>query len=126
MSPPAGTVTVDDRDECPALAVLRRVGDKWSVVVLALLVRRSHGFNELDRSIEGLSRRMLTRTLRSLERDGLIDRTVHGTKSPRVDYAITDLGRTLCSHVSALGSWAAAHKSDLDAAQASFDAKTAA
>jgi DNA-binding HxlR family transcriptional regulator len=70
-------VTVDDHERCPATAVLRRIGDKWSPVLLSLLAERSYGFNELDRSVQGLSRRMLVRTLRSLEREGLISRTLH-------------------------------------------------
>ncbi|SNX55742.1 HxlR family transcriptional regulator [Streptomyces sp. TLI_55] len=70
-------VTVDDHQRCPATALLRRVDDKWSPVLLSLLAQRSHGFNELDRSVQRISRRMLVRTLRSLERDGLISRTLH-------------------------------------------------
>ncbi|MET8139089.1 helix-turn-helix domain-containing protein [Sphaerisporangium sp. NPDC005288] len=110
-------VTVDDHHGCPATAVLRRVGDKWSPVLLSLLARGGHGFNELDRSVEGLSRRMLIRTLRSLERDGLVSRTVHASVPPRTEYALTDLGRSLREHLDALGRWAVTHEAELAAAR---------
>jgi DNA-binding HxlR family transcriptional regulator len=109
-------VTVADHENCPVTSVLRRVGDKWSVVILSVLAHGAHGFNELDRSVEGLSRRMLTRTLRALEEDGLISRTPHWSVSPRVDDALTDLGRSFLEQVRALGLWALAHRSDLEAA----------
>lgn len=111
-------VTVSDHEVCPATSVLRRVGDKWSVVILSVLARGAHGFNELDRSVEGLSRRMLTRTLRALEEDGLISRTIHPSVPPRVGYALTDLGRSFLEPVLALGMWAVEHQSDLAAARA--------
>jgi DNA-binding HxlR family transcriptional regulator len=101
---------------------LRRIGDKWSPVVLSLLARRSYGFNELDRAIEGLSRRMLIRTLRFLERDGLVSRTVHPGVPPRVEYALTDLGRSLRASLKALGEWAVVHDADLQAARVRYDA----
>ncbi|WP_436761307.1 winged helix-turn-helix transcriptional regulator [Streptosporangium sp. V21-05] len=110
-------VTMDDHRNCPATSVLRRVGDKWSVVILSILARGAHGFNELDRSVEGLSRRMLTRTLRGLEEDGLISRTVHPSAPPRVDYALTDLGRSFLEPVLALGLWAVDHRTGLEAAR---------
>ncbi|MFC5827401.1 winged helix-turn-helix transcriptional regulator [Nonomuraea insulae] len=110
--------TVSDHVACPATSVLRRVGDKWSVVILSILARGSYGFNELDRSVEGLSRRMLTRTLRALEQDGLISRTIHPSVPPRVDYALTGLGRSFLEPVLALGLWAVEHQSDLEAARA--------
>lgn len=114
-------VTVDRHQACPATAVLRRVGDKWAPVLLSLLASRSYGFNELDRSIEGLSRRMLTRTLRSLERDGLVSRTVHPSVPPRVEYALTDLGQSLRVRLKALGEWAVSHEADLRAARVRYD-----
>lgn len=110
-------VTVNDHQNCPATSMLRRAGDKWSVVILSVLERGTYGFNELDRSVEGLSRRMLTRTLRGLEGDGLISRTVHPGVPPRVDYALTELGRSFLEPVRALGLWALAHQSDLEAAR---------
>ena len=127
MSPPevGVPVTVDDHQACPATTVLRRVGDKWSPVLLSLLAERGYGFNELDRSVEGLSRRMLIRTLRALERDGLVSRTVQPTVPPRVDYALTDLGRSIRVRLVALGEWAVAHEAELRAAQARYDAGVA-
>lgn len=118
---PAVPVTVTDHQACPATAVLRRLGDKWSPLLLSLLAQHSYGFNELDRSIQGLSRRMLVRTLRFLERDGLISRTVHPGTPPRVEYALTDLGRSLRQHLTALGQWAITHHTDLQAAHLRYD-----
>ncbi|MFJ5266579.1 winged helix-turn-helix transcriptional regulator [Streptomyces sp. NPDC088387] len=115
-------VTVDDHEACPATALLRRIGDKWSPVLLSLLARRTHGFNELDRSVQGLSRRMLVRTLRSLERDGLISRTVHPSTPPRTEYALTDLGRSLRDLLVTLGQWAVVHEGELETARARYDA----
>ncbi len=110
-------VTPTDRADCPATDVLRRVGEKWSVLVLALLHERPYGFNELDRAIHGLSRRILTRTLRTLASDGLVSRreTTH-----RVEYALTDLGRSLLPLVIALGEWAVEHAPQINAARAIF------
>ncbi|MER6137088.1 helix-turn-helix domain-containing protein [Streptomyces sp. NPDC001815] len=115
-------VTVDDHERCPATALLRRIGDKWSPVLLSLLAHRSYGFNELDRSVQGLSRRMLVRTLRSLERDGLISRTLHADTPPRAEYALTDLGRSLRELLNTLGQWAVAHEADVQTAHARYDA----
>ncbi|MBP5889105.1 helix-turn-helix transcriptional regulator [Streptomyces sp. LBUM 1483] len=115
-------VTVDDHERCPATALLRRIGDKWSPVLLSLLAERSHGFNELDRSVEGLSRRMLVRTLRSLEREGLISRTLHDETPPRAEYALTDLGRSLRELLVTMAQWAVAHEAELLTARARYDA----
>lgn len=108
-------VTADDRAACTVGGVLRRVGEKWSVLLLVLLADRPYGFNELDRTVDGLSRRILTRTLRALEADGLVSRT--GTPQ-RVEYALTGLGRSLLPLVVALGEWAVAHQAELGAARA--------
>lgn len=102
--------------------VLSRVGDKWSVLVIALL---SHGplrFSELYRAVEGISHRMLTLTLRQLERDGLVTRTVFPTVPPRVDYELSPLGMTLIEPVMALAEWAEHHRADIEAARTTFDA----
>ncbi|MEU1247427.1 winged helix-turn-helix transcriptional regulator [Micromonospora arida] len=107
-------VTLAHRAACPATDVLRRVGEKWSVLVLAVLRERPRGFNELDRTIHGLSRRILTRTLRTLESDGLISR--HQTPQ-RVEYALTDLSRSLLPLVIAVGEWAVAHAPDIERAR---------
>lgn len=108
--------------DCPIREVLDRVGDKWSVPVVVLLGERTHRFNELHRAIDGISQRMLTMTLRTLERDGLVTRTVHASVPPRVDYALTELGRTLLVPVRALDEWARAHRDDIRAARARHDA----
>jgi DNA-binding HxlR family transcriptional regulator len=115
-------VTVDDHEKCPATALLRRIGDKWTPVLLSLLAQRGYGFNELDRSVQGLSRRMLVRTLRSLERDGLISRTLHAGTPPRAEYALTDLGHSLRELLITLGQWAVAHETDMLTAHARYDA----
>ncbi len=108
--------------DCRAVAsVLARVGDKWSVFVIMVLGNGPRRFNELKRMIGGISQRMLTLTLRGLERDGLVTRTVFPTIPPRVDYELTDLGRGLWKPVEALGQWAHAHQPDIEGARARFD-----
>jgi DNA-binding HxlR family transcriptional regulator len=104
-------------------AVLSRVGDKWSVLVIMLLGDRPRRFNELKRMIGGISQRMLTLTLRGLERDGLVTRTVFPTVPPRVDYELTDLGRGLSEPVKALGAWAHRHQPDIETARQNFDGR---
>lgn len=106
-----------------AREVLNIVGDKWSVLVVERLGREPRRFSELKRSIEGISQRMLTLTLRNLERDGLLTRTVFPTIPPRVDYALTPLGRTLLEPVQALAAWALAHREQMQAARDRFDAQ---
>ncbi|WP_375466336.1 winged helix-turn-helix transcriptional regulator [uncultured Methylobacterium sp.] len=102
-------------------SVLSRIGDKWSVLVVMTLKDGPHRFNELRRIIGGISQRMLTFTLRGLERDGLVTRTVFPTIPPRVEYALTDLGRSLEVPVMALGTWAFAHQAEIQRARARFD-----
>lgn len=110
-------VPVAEYDRCPVTDVLRLVGDRWSLVALALLGRRPHRFNELHRSIEGISQRMLTRTLRNLEAGGLVRRTVYPTTPPSVDYRLTPLGASLLPPLSALADWAVRHEPELAAAR---------
>ena len=105
--------------------VLNRIGDKWSVLIVMILARAPHRFNELKREIDGISQRMLTLTLRGLERDGLVSRTVEPTVPPRVTYALTELGESLTEPVEALGRWAFAHIACIRAAQERFDAANA-
>lgn len=105
----------------PATDILARVGYKWSVLVVILLGNCTKRFNEMRRLINGISQRMLTLTLRGLERDGLVTRTVFPTVPPRVDYALTDLGRSLLGPISALGAWAFGHRQDIDAARLAYD-----
>lgn len=111
--------------DCRGVAsVLSRVGDKWSVLVIMMLSDGPKRFNELKRTINGISQRMLTLTLRGLERDGLVTRTIFPTIPPRVDYELTDLGRGLQQPVKALGEWAIAHLEQIAAARTRFDART--
>jgi len=119
-------VSLQEQGSCPVREVLDRVGDKWSVLAVFLLAERPLRFNELRRSIEGISQRMLTLTLRRLERDGLVSRTVEPTTPPRVEYALTDLGRTLVTAVEALVAWADVHRQDVEAARQAYDASPAA
>jgi DNA-binding HxlR family transcriptional regulator len=108
--------------DCRAVSdVLARVGDKWSVLVVTKLGGGPLRFNELRRSIGGISQRMLTLTLRGLERDGLITRTVFPVIPPRVDYALTALGRDLLEPVSALGDWALRNQTKIARAREQFD-----
>jgi DNA-binding HxlR family transcriptional regulator len=108
--------------DCRAVSdVLSRVGDKWSVFVVSRLGDGPKRFNELRREIGGISQRMLTLTLRGLERDGLITRTVFPTVPPRVDYELTALGRDLLNPVSALGAWAIRNQPKIARAREQFD-----
>lgn len=108
--------------ECPAVReVLNRVGDKWSVQLVALLRHGPKRFSDLKRTIEGISQRMLTLTLRGLERDGLVTRTVFPTIPPRVDYDLTPLGRTLLEPILALAAWAEAHRFEIQDARERYD-----
>jgi DNA-binding HxlR family transcriptional regulator len=112
--------------DCRAVSdVLARVGDKWSVLVVTRLGERPMRFNELRRSIGGISQRMLTLTLRGLERDGLVTRTVFPTIPPRVDYDLTPLGRDLLEPVSALGAWAIRNQPKIARAREKFDGLSA-
>jgi len=113
---------------CHARELLDRVGDKWSVYVLHTLSAAEGGvvrFNGLRSRVDGISQRMLTVTLRGLERDGLVVRTAFPEVPPRVEYALTRLGATLSELVCGLVSWADAHVTDVDAARAAYDARHA-
>jgi DNA-binding HxlR family transcriptional regulator len=108
---------------CPAVReVLNRVGDKWSVQIVALLGDGPMRFSELRRSIEGISQRMLTLTLRGLERDGLVTRTVFPEIPPRVDYELTKLGKTLLTPIQGLAEWAEEYRTSIQEAREKFDA----
>ena len=108
--------------DCRAIGdVLARVGDKWSILVVSRLGDGPLRFNELRRSIGGISQRMLTLTLRGLERDGLVTRTVFPTIPPRVDYELTSLGRDLLNPVAALGAWAIRNQPKIAQAREQFD-----
>ena len=101
--------------------ILDRIGDKWSLYIVAMLANGPRRFNELKRSIDGISQRMLTLTLRGLERDGLITRTMFPTIPPRVDYELTDMGRTLLEPVMALVNWANKNQLAIAEAHKRFD-----
>ncbi|MBI3203033.1 MAG: helix-turn-helix transcriptional regulator [Myxococcales bacterium] len=108
-------------DDCPVREVLNRVGDKWSILVVAVLRDGSMRFSDLRRSVDGISQRMLTLTLRGLERDGLVTRTVTPTTPPRVDYALTRLGRSLLDPIMALAEWAEKNRPAILSARWRFD-----
>jgi DNA-binding HxlR family transcriptional regulator len=113
-------------EDCRAVSeVLARVGDKWTVLVVSLLGDGPKRFNEIRRSLGSISQRMLTLTLRALERDGLVTRTVYPTIPPRVDYELTRLGHSLLEPVSGLGLWARQNRSAIEAARRRFDAASA-
>jgi DNA-binding HxlR family transcriptional regulator len=111
------------KDPCRASEVLGRVGDKWSLQVIFCLGEGTRRFTDLKRSIDGISQRMLTVTLRGLERDGIVTRTMYPVMPPRVDYALTPMGDTLLDAASPLIRWAHAHLDGIEAARAAYDAR---
>ena len=114
----------DAREDCEVRQILDRLADKWSLLVIALLDDRTMRFTELRRRIDGISQRMLTVTLRQLERDGMVLRTVHPVVPPRVDYELTPLGRSLHATVQSLVVWTEAHQTDIAEARSRYDAAT--
>ena len=102
-------------------SVLSLIGDKWTVMIVLTLTERPRRFNEIKRTIGGISQQMLARTLRALERDGMVTRTVHPTIPPQVEYALTDLGRSLADPIRELGSWAGAHIAQIESNRSAFD-----
>jgi DNA-binding HxlR family transcriptional regulator len=113
-------------ENCRAVSdVLGRVGDKWSVLIITMLGDGPRRFNELKRMVNGVSQRMLTLSLRGLERDGLITRTVTPSTPPRVDYELTELGRSLLGTVSALSAWALDNSHAIQRARSAYDATAA-
>jgi DNA-binding HxlR family transcriptional regulator len=122
------TVQLPDptNEDCRALSsILARVGDKWTLLIVVLLGDGPKRFNEIKRMVGGISQRMLTFTLRGLERDGLVTRTVFPTSPQRVDYELTKLGSTLWEAVEPLTSWARAHMSEILISREEFDEKDA-
>jgi DNA-binding HxlR family transcriptional regulator len=109
--------------DCPSRQVLDRIGDTWSVLVVGSLADGPQRYTELARRIDGVSPKMLTQTLRALERDGLISRVVHALVPPRVDYALTDLGHSLLGLVGALETWAENHMDDVVEARTAYDSR---
>jgi DNA-binding HxlR family transcriptional regulator len=104
--------------------VLARVGDKWSMLIIVLLRDGARRFNGIRRTVDGISQQMLTRTLRGLERDGMVTRTMIPASPPQVEYALTDLGRSLSQPVLALGTWVQEHLVQIDAARNRFDRRS--
>jgi DNA-binding HxlR family transcriptional regulator len=114
----------DTREGCEVRQILDRVADKWSLLVIALLEHRRLRFTQLRREIDGISQRMLTVTLRQLERDGLVERTVYPVVPPRVEYELTALGGTLHETIRSLVTWTERHQGEIAAARAAYDART--
>jgi DNA-binding HxlR family transcriptional regulator len=117
----AGEHTVLKSDCAHVNEILARIGDKWTVLLIMLLGDGPKRFNQMRRLIGGISQRMLTLTLRRLERDGLVTRQVFPTTPPRVEYELTELGHSLRAPISAFGEWAYTHRSRIEAARARFD-----
>jgi DNA-binding HxlR family transcriptional regulator len=109
---------------CRVREVLGRIGDKWSIFIIIRLGNGPQRFTTLKRAIDGISQRMLTVTLRGLERDGIVSRTMYPVMPPRVDYALTPLGHTLLDAVGALMAWADEHLGEVDAAREGYDARS--
>lgn len=107
---------------CPTRQVLDRIADKWAVLVLGLLVEEPVRFNRLRKAIDGLSQKMLSQTLKNLERDGLVHRAAKATVPVTVEYSITPLGLTLAETVEAIKIWAESHIADVQKAQQRYDA----
>jgi DNA-binding HxlR family transcriptional regulator len=125
-NPQEGTMgipgTLHVPDDCRAVSeVLSRVGDKWTILVVGELGQGRKRFNEIRRALGSISQRMLTLTLRGLERDGLVTRTVFPTVPPRVDYELTKLGRSLLEPVSGIGLWARQNREHIEEARRRFD-----
>jgi DNA-binding HxlR family transcriptional regulator len=120
-----GPVDWPHPENCTARDVLDRVGDRWTVYVVAQLGTGTMRFTEIRRSVEGISQRMLTVTLRALERDGLVERHMYPVIPPRVDYSLTDQGRSLLDVVGALVEWSAEHTNDILAARERYDSARA-
>jgi DNA-binding HxlR family transcriptional regulator len=114
---------VEPEEDCHAISeTLARIGDKWTLLVVELLADGPMRFNEIRRTIGNISQRMLTLTVRGLERDGLVTRTVYPTIPPRVDYELTKLGRTLREPVMAIANWARKNRPTIAEARKVFDA----
>ncbi|BDI34457.1 transcriptional regulator [Capsulimonas corticalis] len=110
-----------DDDVCPIREILDRIGDKWSVLVISNLADETLRFNALKQRITGISQRMLTETVRKLERNGILTRTVYPTIPPRVEYSLTPLGQTVVGPIQTLIQWADGHSREILAARAAYD-----
>jgi DNA-binding HxlR family transcriptional regulator len=112
--------------KCPARAVLAQIADKWTVLVLGVLLEGTTRFNELRRRVQGVSQKMLTQTLRDLERRGMVSREIFAEVPPRVEYSLTPLGRSLVAVLETVTDWAEAHTQQVLDAQKKFDQSKAA
>jgi DNA-binding HxlR family transcriptional regulator len=110
--------------DCPTRRVLDLIGDKWSVLIIGMLEDGPKRFSHLQRSIGGISQKMLTQTLRSLERDGIISRTLYPEVPPRVEYTLTPLGETLGEPIAAIIHWAEEHIDEVSVAQNAYDSRS--
>ncbi|GGF87777.1 transcriptional regulator [Azorhizobium oxalatiphilum] len=110
--------------DCPTRQILDRIADKWTVLILQLLEREPRRFNALRREIQGLSQKVLSQTLKTLERDGFVTRTAFPTVPVTVEYALTPLGRSLAITLSPLSRWAEAHMQAVESARAAFDVRS--
>jgi DNA-binding HxlR family transcriptional regulator len=121
--PPLPTdADVYNQAACPSRLILDRIADKWTTLIIGILAQAQHRrFNELRRMIGGISQKMLTQTLRDLERDGLVKRTIYAEIPPRVEYALTSLGQTLCAPLGSITQWAHDHMDEVKLAQSQFD-----
>jgi DNA-binding HxlR family transcriptional regulator len=118
--------TDPDDPACELRNILDRIADKWSLLVINVLADGVRRFSQLRREIDGISQRMLTLTLRQLEREGLVRRTVFAVVPPRVDYELTPLGSTLLCTIQSLVAWASEHGHEIAAARAAYDARATA
>lgn len=110
---------------CPSRLVLDRIADKWTALVVGALAERTKRFGELRREVGGISQKMLTQTVRDLERDGLVERRVHPTVPVTVEYSLTEIGRTLIKPLENLSAWAIAHIGQIEAARARYERNVA-
>lgn len=109
---------------CPTRQVINRIGDRWSLLVLCALEGGTLRFQQLRRAVDGVSQKMLTQTVRTLERDGLVRREIYASVPPRVDYSLTPLGASLSKSIVGLRMWAYANMDTIESARAEFDART--
>jgi DNA-binding HxlR family transcriptional regulator len=123
---PRHTRDTETDPACELRNILDRIADKWSLLVIYVLADGTRRFSELRREIDGISQRMLTLTLRQLEREGLVTRTVFPVVPPRVDYELTPLGSTLLDTIQSLVAWAGEHGNEIAAARAAYDARVTA
>lgn len=108
---------------CPTRQVINRVGDRWSLLILYALESGTLRFQELRRAVDGISQKMLTQTLRALERDGLVQREIFASVPPKVEYSLTPLGKSLSTRIAAIREWSYDHMTQIDQARAAFDTR---